>query len=540
MAASLLKPHPPPRNPVAGAGRTKVHAANAFDLLLKEIELGSNVSPRARSNSRAPLTARVPSATAGVLGDVTHKYDNAAAAGKPPRDNSTTRVPLTARDPRTAAMLAKLQPDSMPHHGSILDTPPTSTVSTPRVQSTPDQPSSSGPGMSCQEGVQRYAPNMTAFELREIQSYGTVYYCGQRCNRKVHGADVSGPNNHGYDDAQGDYKIIQDDHIAYRYQILQPLGRGSFGQVSKAMDHKTQTQVALKIIKNKKKFHEQALVEVKVLKHLNNKDGDNSFRVVRMLGNFIFRDHMVIVFQLQGMSLYDLHKANRFAPMTEASIRTFARQLLQTLVLTHREHVVHCDMKPENVLLELGSKSAINVIDFGSACFDSERLYTYIQSRFYRAPEVLLGIPYTCAIDVWSVGCMLAEFSNGYPLFPGESEVQQMLLIMETFGAPPKTMLDRAPRKRVFFDSTGAPKMVPNSRGKTPRPGTKSLANFVQCTNPDFLDLLLGLLAYDPERRLTPSEALRHPFFGAAPAAPKPPTGEMNLMLPRLQPSKRR
>jgi dual specificity tyrosine-phosphorylation-regulated kinase 2/3/4 len=88
-----------------------------------------------------------------------------------------------------------------------------------------------------------------------------------------------------------------------------------------------------------------------------------------------------------------------------------------------KEHrVVHCDMKPENILLRKINKSGIKIIDFGSSCFEPERIYTYIQSRFYRAPEIILGITYATAIDTWSFGCILYEMFTGYPLFAGENE----------------------------------------------------------------------------------------------------------------------
>ena len=84
--------------------------------------------------------------------------------------------------------------------------------------------------------------------------------------------------------------------------------------------------------------------------------------------------------------------------------------------------IIHCDLKPENILLKEANKSGIKIIDFGYSTFLDERVYTYIQSRFYRAPEIMLGIPYTCAIDMWSFGCIMAELYIGYPIFPGESE----------------------------------------------------------------------------------------------------------------------
>jgi dual specificity tyrosine-phosphorylation-regulated kinase 2/3/4 len=83
---------------------------------------------------------------------------------------------------------------------------------------------------------------------------------------------------------------------------------------------------------------------------------------------------------------------------------------------------VNCDLKPENILLKKPNKSAIKLIDFGSGCFEPEQIYTYIQSRFYRAPEIILGITYTSAIDMWSFGCILYELFTGFPLFAGENE----------------------------------------------------------------------------------------------------------------------
>jgi len=94
------------------------------------------------------------------------------------------------------------------------------------------------------------------------------------------------------------------------------------------------------------------------------------------------------------------------------------------------QDIIHCDLKPENILLKSPEKSGIKIIDFGSSCFSDERIYTYIQSRFYRAPEIILGIPYTTAIDMWSFGCILTELCTGIPIFPGESEHEQLSLIM--------------------------------------------------------------------------------------------------------------
>ncbi len=191
-------------------------------------------------------------------------------------------------------------------------------------------------------------------------------------------------------------------------------------------------------------------------------------------------------------------------------IRRFAIQILHALKFLRGHNIIHCDMKPENILLKQPNKSGIKVIDLGSGCFEDERVYTYIQSRFYRAPEIMLGIPYTPSIDMWSFGCILAELYTGYPIFPGESELEQLSLIMEVNGMPPKYMLDAATRRNLFFDSHGNPILEPNSRGKIHFPAAKNIAQKLKTEEGAFLDLIQGCLEWDPQKRTTPEEALRH------------------------------
>ena len=95
------------------------------------------------------------------------------------------------------------------------------------------------------------------------------------------------------------------------------------------------------------------------------------------------------------------------------------------------------------------------VIDFGSSCYEHQRVYTYIQSRFYRAPEVILGARYGMPIDMWSLGCILAELLTGYPLLPGEDEADQLSCIIELLGMPPQKLLDQSKRAKNFISSKG-------------------------------------------------------------------------------------
>ncbi len=137
-----------------------------------------------------------------------------------------------------------------------------------------------------------------------------------------------------------------------------------------------------------------------------------------------------------SLNLYDFLKKNKFRGFSLNVIRKFAIQALYALKFLSQHRIIHCDLKPENILLKHPNKTGIKLIDFGSSCFENEKLYTYIQSRFYRAPEIILGLNYSTQIDMWSFGCLLYELYTGQPIFPGESEHDQLLCMMEVLGVP--------------------------------------------------------------------------------------------------------
>ncbi len=241
----------------------------------------------------------------------------------------------------------------------------------------------------------------------------------------------------------------------YRFEILKILGKGSFGQVLKCYDHKLGSHIALKIVRNEKRFHRQAQEEIRILEHLKKQDKDNTFNVIHMYESFSFRNHICITFELLSMNLYELIKKNKFAGFSLQLVRKFTHSILQCLDALTKNKIIHCDLKPENILLKQQGRSGIKVIDYGSSCYEHQRIYTYIQSRFYRAPEVILGAKYGMPIDMWSLGCIIAELLTGYPLFPGEDEADQLACIIELIGMPPNKILEVSKRARNFISSKG-------------------------------------------------------------------------------------
>ncbi|KAI9665043.1 MAG: hypothetical protein M1821_006491 [Bathelium mastoideum] len=362
--------------------------------------------------------------------------------------------------------------------------------------------------------------NLNLFERGEIIDYREVYFCGTKSAKKVAGDLNAQSANFGYDDERGDYNIVYGDHLSYRYEVVDLLGKGSFGQVVRCVDHKTGQLVAVKIIRNKKRFHQQALVEVNILQKLREWDPHNKHSMINFTQSFYFRGHLCISTELLGMNLYEFIKAHDFKGFSLKLIRRFTKQMLNALVLLKGHRVIHCDLKPENILLAHPLHSEIKVIDFGSSCFENEKVYTYIQSRFYRSPEVILGMSYGLPIDMWSLGCILAELLTGYPIFPGENEQEQLACIMEVFGPPEKHLIEKSVRKKLFFDSMGKPRVTVSSKGRRRRPSSKTLQGTLKCDDEAFLDFLARCLRWDPERRLKPDEALHHDFVTGAKRAP--------------------
>jgi dual specificity protein kinase YAK1 len=301
-------------------------------------------------------------------------------------------------------------------------------------------------------------------------------YQATRNPRRVLTKPSKGVKNDGYDNEDSDYILYVNDILGSeesghknRYLILDVLGQGTFGQVVKCQNLKTQEVVAVKVIKNRTAYFNQSMMEVSVLDLLNKQmDKNDDHHLLRLKDTFIHRQHLCLVFELLSVNLYELIKQNQFRGLSTTLVRVFAQQLINGLALLGKAKLIHCDLKPENILLKKWVQSTplmgicliyhslespiIKIIDFGSACDERQTVYTYIQSRFYRSPEVLLGLPYSAAIDMWSLGCIVVELFLGLPLFPGSSEYNQVSRITEMLGLAPHWMLEMGKQSGEFFE----------------------------------------------------------------------------------------
>eukprot|EP01116_Phalansterium_solitarium_P011157 TRINITY_DN2676_c1_g1_i3.p1 TRINITY_DN2676_c1_g1~~TRINITY_DN2676_c1_g1_i3.p1 ORF type:complete len:784 (-),score=185.19 TRINITY_DN2676_c1_g1_i3:137-2488(-) len=351
--------------------------------------------------------------------------------------------------------------------------------------------------------------------------------------------------NDNYDNCNSDYILYVNDQIGtfnQRYRVVDMLGQGTFGQVVKCIDIHTNDHVAIKIVKNKPAYFNQGLIEISILEMLNHQfDPDGKHHIVRLQEYFIHRNHLCLVFELLNLNLYDLIRQNQFRGLSLTLIRCFMILLLDALKLMYQASVIHCDMKPENILLENSTSPSIKIIDFGSACFENHTVFTYIQSRFYRSPEVLIGLPYGHEIDMWSLGCIAAELFLGLPLFPGSSEFNQIFKIIDMLGPIPVSMLDKGNKTSKYFNKlpTGTQLKTDDQyykeNNQEVQPSKKyfkyrTLHEIIEKNvmkdglTPDevlkekesrrcFAHFLEGCLKLDPEERWTPEQASSHPFI---------------------------
>lgn len=353
------------------------------------------------------------------------------------------------------------------------------------------------PGFEAASGApasRRKHPRFEAFALR------VVYEAGRT----------------GFEEAK-DFQAPLGSVIAGRYQVRDYLGSAAFSSALSCTDLVTGDEVCLKVIKNNKDFVDQSLDEIKLLRYINAQGDADAHHVLRLRDYFYHREHLFLVTELLKDNLYEFQKyladAGEAPYFTLPRVQRVAVQTLRALTFIHGKGLIHCDLKPENILIKSYSRCEVKLIDFGSSCFVTDHLSSYIQSRSYRAPEVsplsdiqavsvflfvvlpawfvlqafaqpsgwreatcsmkcafthvgrtahrrfdlqvVLGLPYGPKIDIWSLGCVLCELLTGRVLFANDS-VQTMLARMQSlFGPFPQHMLDNGRDVSKYFTTKG-------------------------------------------------------------------------------------
>lgn len=347
--------------------------------------------------------------------------------------------------------------------------------------------------------------------------------CSSNCSR--HACPLPSVCSNGLEDER-ELLVEEGVIIAGRYRVVASIGKGSFSRVFQCVDLRYNRLVALKVIRNNKDCFDAALGEIKILAMIMKHDPEGAAPIARFLDYFYYKEHLILVTELLRDSLFHFYKyadqqvtgGSYFKPSILSRV---AHQLLKALEFLHSHGVAHCDVKPENVCLVSASRCEVKMIDFGSCVCKQDTRNSYVQSRWYRAPEVMLGLPWDSKIDIWSLGCLLAELLLGYPIFHGSTVPMVLASQRAVLGSLPSSMMSKCREDTLHTYFT------PDDEFYLVDPPAKAYGVYILEAVPHPLRQLLptedeptisfieSLLRYDPVERLSAKQALEHPFITA-------------------------
>ncbi|KAJ0279776.1 hypothetical protein CBS470a_009093 [Colletotrichum nupharicola] len=366
------------------------------------------------------------------------------------------------------------------------------------------------------------------------------------------------------DDKDGYYKLRIGEILNGRYQVQSALGKGMFSGVARAVDITNKKLVAIKIMRNNDALRKGGFTEIAILQKLNDADPDNRKHIVKFERHFDHKGHLCMAFENLSLNLREvLKKFGNNVGINLVATRAYAHQIFIGLAHMRKCSVIHADLKPDNILVSNPglrakhednayhsqvneSRNVLKICDLGTGIDKSDaatahnEITPYLVSRFYRAPEIILGMPYDYSIDMWSIGCTLYELYTGKILFAGDSNNQMLKAIMEIRGKITPKLYKRGQLAPMHFDEQG--NFVSMERDKVLGKTTARVLPVVKPTRDlrtrlfaasagmndaetrdlnHFVDLLEHCLTLNPEKRIKPADALKHPFFTARSAPAK-------------------
>jgi serine/threonine protein kinase len=300
-----------------------------------------------------------------------------------------------------------------------------------------------------------------------------------------------------------------------KYEILEPnpLGEGTYGKVYKARARVGAHLGQLVALKKMKLDSEEegvpstAIREIALLKELSHEN------VVQLLDQYCSTTKLTLVFEYLENDLKKYMKSVGCptTPLPQATIKTLSWQLVKGIDACHASRILHRDLKPQNLLIDARFGMKLKIADFGLARVYSVPIpkYTHeVVTVWYRAPEILLGSAlYSIPIDLWSVGCVIAEMASGLPLFAGDSEIDTIFKVFQKLGTPTEEIwpgLKDLPEFKANFP-------------KWKHKGWENIRTTKAQVGTEGIDLLDKLMTYDPRRRLSGRGALKHAYFADMP-----------------------
>jgi len=284
-----------------------------------------------------------------------------------------------------------------------------------------------------------------------------------------------------------------------KYKLLEKIGEGTYGVVYKAECRVTGRFMALKKIRLESEDEGVPSTSIREISLLKELDHPNIVKLEDVLHS---KNRLFLVFEFIDYDLkkyLDTIKAN----MSPMLLKSYLYQLIRSIFFCHGHRILHRDLKPQNLLLDKSGQ--LKLADFGLARAFGVPVRTYtheVVTLWYRAPEILLGSKvYSCPVDMWSVGCIFAEMATRQPIFPGDSEIDELYKIFRILGTPTEETWP------------GVSRLPDYKPANFPKWKASNLSHFVPGMEPLGVDLLQQMLIYDPANRISAKKALKHPYF---------------------------